>query len=115
MECRHAPRRSVVPPRRSRRSGKANLCYFWKEVLTTEASHIATLTQPRDADGLLMIGARFGTAVASARRSSCSHSIVECEQVLDLAMRVAGPEETMHPAALASYRQFERALAVGRP
>ncbi|MGE0725221.1 MAG: hypothetical protein AB7O45_12655 [Alphaproteobacteria bacterium] len=34
---------------------------------------------------------------------------------LDLVMRIAGPEETMHPEALALYREFERMLRPARP
>jgi hypothetical protein len=34
----------------------------------------------------------------------------ERERALDLVMRVAGPEESMHPQALALYREFERML-----
>ncbi len=34
----------------------------------------------------------------------------ERERALDLVMRVAGPVETMHPNALALYREFEAML-----
>ena len=38
----------------------------------------------------------------------------ERERALGFVMRIAGPEETMHPRALALYREFETMLGGAR-
>ena len=53
---------------------------------------------------------RFATERAKASLPKLLDTPAERHRALDLVMRVAGPVETMHPQALALYREFEAML-----
>ncbi|MDH7797549.1 MULTISPECIES: DUF3141 domain-containing protein [unclassified Beijerinckia] len=53
---------------------------------------------------------RFAPERAKASLPQLLNTAEERERTLDLVMRIAGPVETMHPQALALYREFEAML-----
>jgi pimeloyl-ACP methyl ester carboxylesterase len=56
---------------------------------------------------------QFAPEKAQASLPLLLDTVGKREKALDLVMRIAGPEETMHPNALALYRAFEALLGAG--